>query len=112
MSRDEEIGKVKVEVTTEMWTAIHAPGLDPPSEISRRGLDVLRTRYECEEDEVEFVGSDPLYRNSCRVQYWEAKRRFDSRRKLPRKLVLHFNRPGTRKANMKESEEGRGEKGE
>jgi hypothetical protein len=102
MSRDEEVGRVKVHVTTEMWTSIHAPGLDPPSEVGRRGLDVLRRDYQCEEDEIEFIGSDSLYRNSCRTEYWEAKRRFDSRRKLPRKMVLEFHRPGTRNKRMNE----------
>jgi hypothetical protein len=104
MSRDEETGRVKVVVTTEMWTAIHQQGADPPAEIGRRGLDVLRMKYQCEEDEIQFIQSDPLYQNSCRTEYWEAKRMFDRKRKLPSKFRLDFNRPGTRKPNMKEAE--------
>ena len=104
---DEETGHVRVEVNSEMWTAIHAPGLDPPTEVGRRGLDVLRMHYGCEEDEVELIAGDPLYQNSCRTEYWEAKRRFDARRKLPRKFVLEFTRPGTRSRRMKEQTEAR-----
>lgn len=101
MSWGEETGRVKVPVNAEMWTTIHAQGLDPPTEIGRRGLDVLRMEYGCEEDEVEFIGKDALYANSCRTEYWQAKRTFDRHRKLPRKMVLEFNRPGTRTAGMK-----------
>lgn len=98
-------GTVRVDVTSEMWTAIHAPGLDPPVEVERRGLDVLRTRYEYEEDEVEVVANDPLYRDSARTEYWQAKRSFDARRKLPGHMELQFTRPGTRKPNMKPKRE-------
>ena len=96
---------VKVVVTSEAWSAIHAPGLDPPTEVGRRGLDVLRMNYGCEEDEIQFIESDPLFRNSCHTEYWESKRRFDHKRKLPRKWVLHYTRPGTRKPDMKAKEE-------
>lgn len=99
---DIETGRVKVHVSGEMWTAIHAPGLDPSSEIGRRGLDVLRMDYGCEEDEAQFIAGDVLYQNCCRTEYWEAKRRFDAHRKLPRKFVLEFTRPGTRGPRMKE----------
>lgn len=105
MSRDEEVGRIKLRVSSEMWTAIHSPGLDPPTEIGRRGADFLRTEYQCEEDEVRMICEDSLYQNSCRTQYWEAKRLFDRKQKLPRKFVLEFNRPGTRDARMREKPE-------
>lgn len=104
---DEETGRVKVPVSAEMWTNIHADGLDPPTEVGRRGLDVLRMVYGCEEDEVALIADDAAYQNSCRTEYWDAKRRFDAHRKLPRKFVLEFTRPGTRSRRMKEQPEVR-----
>jgi hypothetical protein len=101
---DEERGRVKIRVNGEVWTNIHAPGMDPPTEIERRGLDELRVKYECEEDEIELIANDPLYKDSARTEYWEARREYDTKRRYPRKMVLEFNRPGTRKANMKPKE--------
>ena len=99
----DETGRVRVPVNSEMWAAIHSPGLDPPSEVGRRGENVLRMKYECEEDEVDFISRDPLYRNSCRTEYWQAKRMFDRKRKLPGHMTLEFNRPGTRTKRMSEA---------
>ena len=100
----EETGRVRVEVSAEMWTAIHAPGLDPSEEVARRGADVLRMKYDCEEDEVQMIIEDPLYRDSARTEYWAVKKRFDRKRKLPGHMTLEFNRPGTRNRRMKEVE--------
>lgn len=103
--RDDERGTVRVEVNGEMWTAIHAPGQDPGREIQRRGLDVLRLRYNCEEDEVQAIEKDPVYENSCNAEYWRARRLYTEKRKLPSHLKLEFQRPGTRKPNMKPEKE-------
>lgn len=100
---------MKVPVSPEMWTSMHAPGLDPPGELGRRGVDVLRMRYEMDETEAQFIESDARYQDSCRAEYWAAKRTFDAHRKLPRKIVLEFSRPGSRTRRMNPRPDGEGE---
>lgn len=99
---DEGSAWVVIPVNAEMWTAIHAPNLDPVAEIQRRGLDRLRLNYGYEEDEIEVVSGDALYANACREEYWKAKKRFDKHRKIPRHFKVEFQRPGTRKPNNRE----------
>lgn len=96
---DDGTAWVVIPVNAEMWSAIHSPAVDPVKEVQRRGLDRLRLNYGYEEDEIEVIEVDPLYANSCREQYWAAKKRFDHHRKIPKHLKVEFMRPGTRKAN-------------
>jgi hypothetical protein len=105
--RDDGTAIVVVPVNPDMWNGLHGPGMDPVSEVHRRGLDRLRMQYEMDEEEIAAVDADELYGESCRSAYWSAMRGFDRHRKLPRTLVLHYNRPGTRKSNMKLTREAK-----
>jgi hypothetical protein len=97
--RDDGTAEINVPIEGETWTAIHQPNLDPVNEVHRRGLDRLRLKHEYEEDEIAVVSSDQLYLQSCRSEYWAAKKMFDKKRKLPKRFRLEFQRPGTRKSN-------------
>jgi hypothetical protein len=100
--RDEEVGRVRVRMNADAWAVMHAAGADPATELGRRGLGVLAGDYGCDQGELNFIATDPRYQESCRTEYAAAKRLFDRKARLPRKITLYFDRPGTRKPNMKE----------
>lgn len=103
--KDDGTAVVSMPITPEAWTAINAPNADPVNEVHRRGLDHLRMKNGMDEGEIAVVSSDGLYLQSCRTEYWNAKRTFDKHRKLPGKFKLEFTRPGTRGRNLKVEED-------
>ena len=87
---------VVVELNSDCWIAFHAPGKQPVEELKMRAAQTLKTSFAYEDDEVEAITSDPLFQENARKKYYDAKRTFDHRRKIPRTVKIEFNRPGTR----------------
>lgn len=103
--QDDGTTTISLRMEPEMWMAIHQEGAEPVREIQRRGLDRLRMDG-YDEGEIEMISGDSVYAESCREQYWEARRMYDKSRKIPRQMKLKFMRPGTRKKNQKKEELG------
>jgi hypothetical protein len=103
--KDDGTAEVAIPVTPEMWHDLHQHGEDPVWKLHEKGLDRLRMKYLVDEEEVQIIGSDPVYCESCRVEYWRTMRRFDKKRDLPRRIVLTYTRPGTRDEKMRLAEE-------
>lgn len=102
----EDDGKevVYIPITLETWNQINTSP-EPVGEVHRRGLDRLRMSYQMDEGEIEVIGKDPVYIESCRREYWKSMRMVDKSRKLPRRLELDYSRPGSRDRHMKLVEE-------
>ncbi len=107
---DDGTAEVAIPVTSEMWHDLHQQGVDPVEKLHDKGLDRLRMRYLVDEEEVQLIGNDPVYIESCRVEYWQTMRRFDKKRQLPKRIVLTYMRPGSRDKKMDVVEEPEPEK--
>jgi hypothetical protein len=113
--KDDGTAEVAVPVTPEMWAALHPSGGDSQTaiaELHRRGIERLRVHFECDEEEANMIAGDPLYNESCTTEYYQVERAFEKKRKLPRRIVLTYMRPGSRTPNMDRIEEERKEEKE
>lgn len=87
----------------ELWESIRSAP-DPPGRIRERALQELAQRYHYDDYELGAVGEDALLAESARRSYSSAMNDYSHRRKIPRTIVLEFNRPGTRNKGQREAQ--------
>jgi hypothetical protein len=84
---------IKLEVNWDMWNAIENHG-DPVVALDQRTQEELRMRG-YDESELFFIVTDPVYQSSVRDEY-QACRAQVRDGKYPKRVTIHFTKPGTR----------------
>lgn len=97
---DETVARVVIPMSHEAWVAVEKG----PDLLAKRALDELAAEYGYREDEIEYVRSDPLFQQSVKEKFWDAKRFVGKHRGPPRNIKIEFHRPGSRDRKQNEDD--------